>query len=335
MAEKLFEGKKVLVTGGTGSFGHVVMRRLLEQNPKELRIFSRDEDKQDKMRYDFKDYEKKLRFVIGDVRSRQSLIRGMRGADAVFHAAALKQVPSCETNPFEATQTNTIGAQNIVDVALELDIPKVVAISTDKAVEPVNAYGMTKALQEKIIIAGNLYKDGKKTVFSSVRYGNVLGSRGSIVPLFKKQITDRKPITITHKDMTRFALTLDEAINLVFLAYRESVGGEVFVLKNPAHTVVDLAEVMMKELGAKNRKIETIGIRPGEKMHETLISPTESLRTVEKKDHYVVLPQIEVPEIEKKYPKFWNDKMFRFGSDNARRLSKEEIKKLLKTAGQL
>ncbi len=335
MAEKLFEGKKVLVTGGTGSFGHVVMKRLLEQEPDELRIFSRDEDKQDKMRYDFKEYGKKLRFVIGDVRNRQSLIRGMRGVDAVFHAAALKQVPSCETNAWEAVQTNVIGAQNIVDASLELDIPKVVAISTDKAVEPVNAYGMGKALQEKLIIAGNLYKDGKRTVFSCVRYGNVLGSRGSIVPLFKKQIQEGKPVTLTHKDMTRFALTLNEAIDLVFLAYRESAGGEIFVLKNPAHTVIDLAEVMLKELDAKNRKIETIGIRPGEKLHETLISPTESLRTIEKKDHYVVLPQVEVPEIERKYPKFWNDKMFRFSSDNARRLNKEEIKKLLKSAGWL
>ncbi len=333
--EKLFKGKKVLVTGGTGSFGHVVMKRLLEQEPSELRVFSRDEDKQDRMRYEFRDYEKSLRFVLGDIRNKQSLIKGMRGVDVVFHAAALKQVPPQEINPYEGVQTNVIGAQNIVEAALELDIPKVVAISTDKAVEPVNAYGMSKALQEKLIIAGNVYKDGKRTVFSCVRYGNVLGSRGSIVPLFKKQITEGKPITLTHKDMTRFALTLDQAIDLVFLAYKESVGGEIFVLKNPAHTVTDLAEVMLKELDAKNRKIETIGIRPGEKMHETLISPTESLKTVEKKDHYVVLPQVDIAEVSKKYPNFWNDKTFRFSSDNATRLSKDELKKLLKSAGWL
>ncbi len=335
MGDKLFKGKKVMVTGGTGSFGHVVMKRLLEQEPQELRVFSRDEDKQDRMKYEFKEYEKSLRFVLGDVRNKQSLIKGMRGVDVVFHAAALKQVPPLEVNPWEGAQTNVMGAQNIVEAALELDIPKVVAISTDKAVEPVNAYGMSKALQEKLIIAGNVYKDGRKTVFSCVRYGNVLGSRGSIVPLFKKQITEGKAITLTHKDMTRFALTLDQAIDLVFLAYKDSAGGEIFVLKNPGHTVTDLAEVMLKELDAKNKKIETIGIRPGEKVHETLISPTESLKTVERKDHYIVLPQVEIAEISKKYPGFWNEKMFRFSSDTTRRLNKDEIKKLLKSAGWL
>jgi len=330
----MFKDKVVLVTGGTGSFGSHIIHKLLEQKPKEVRIFSRDEEKQDRMRYDLNDL-KNVRFVIGDVRDRSAVERVMRNVDVVFHAAALKQVPSCEVNAIEAVKTNILGAQNVIDAALHNDVKKVVSISTDKAVEPVNAMGMTKALQEKLMISANCYKGGKKTVFCCVRYGNVVGTRGSVVPLFKKQIAGNKPLTITHKGMTRFMLTLDDAVKLVFLAYENGIGGEIFVLKSPAHKVVDLAGVMLEELGAKNRKIVEAGIRPGEKMHETLISPTESLRTIEEKDFFRVLPQIAVPGIEKKYPKYLNKNMFRFSSDSARMMDKEEIKQMLKVSGWL
>ncbi len=328
----MFKNKIVLVTGGTGSFGNHIIHTLLEQNPKEVRILSRDEEKQDRMRYDL-DNPKNVRFVIGDVRDKTAVERAVRNVDVVFHAAALKQVPSCEFNTIEAVRTNILGAQNVIEVALKNNIPKVVSISTDKAVEPVNAMGMTKALQEKLMISANLYRDGKRTVFCCVRYGNVVATRGSVVPLFKKQIDDGKPLTLTHKDMTRFMLTLGDAIKLVFLAYEKGIGGEIFVLKSPAHKVVDLAEVMLEELNAKNRKIIETGIRPGEKLHETLISPTESLRTIEEKDFFRVLPQIKIPEIEKKYPNYVNKNMFRFSSDTARRMSKEEIKHMLKVSG--
>lgn len=286
------------------------------------------------MRYDL-DYPSNVRFVIGDVRDKTAVERVMKNVDVVFHAAALKQVPSCEVNTIEAVRTNVLGAQNVIEVALEYNIPKVVSISTDKAVEPVNAMGMTKALQEKLMISANLYKDGKRTVFCCVRYGNVVATRGSVVPLFKKQIADGKPLTITHKDMTRFMLTLDDAVKLVFLAYEKGLGGEIFVLKSPAHKVVSLAEVMLEELNAKNRKIVETGVRPGEKLHETLISPTESLRTIEEKDFFRVLPQIKIPEIEKKYPNYVNRNMFRFSSDTARMMDKEEIKNMLKVSGWL
>ncbi len=326
----MFRNKTVLVTGGTGSFGHFIVNKLLEFNPKEVRIFSRDEDKQDKMRYDYPERDN-LRFVIGDVRDRPSVERVMRNVDVVFHAAALKQVPSCEFNTLEAIKTNILGAQNIIDVALQYDVPKVVAISTDKAVEPVNAMGMTKALQEKLMISANLFKDGKRTVFCCVRYGNVLGTRGSVVPLYKKLIADNKQLMLTHPEMTRFMLTLEDAMNLVFLAYKEGVGGEIFVKKSPAHTVKDLAEVMVDELGAKNKQVKVTGIRPGEKIHETLVSPTESLRTVEKKEHFIVLPQISVPEVKERYGEAVSTKMFRFSSDVAQRMSKDDIKMVLKT----
>jgi len=214
-------------------------------------------------------------------------------------------------------------------VALEENVEKVIAISTDKAVEPVNVMGMSKAIQERLFISANKHRDGKRTVFACVRYGNVLGSRGSVIPLFKNQIENNEDLTITDKNMTRFILTLDDAINLVFKSVEYSVGGEIFVLKLPAHTVNDLAEVMVEASG-KKIKIKETGIRPGEKIHETLVSPTESMRTIDKEDLYIILPQIEIKDIEKKYKNYKNDKLFRFSSDVAPKLSKKELKDLLK-----
>jgi len=334
MAEDSFQNKIIMVTGGTGSFGHTIVKKLLDKNPKEIRIFSRDEKKQDDMRYEFEG-NKKLRFVIGDVRDKDSLRRAMRNVDIIYHAAALKQVPHCEENVFQAVLTNVVGAQNVVDVALEYNVYKVIAISTDKAVEPVNVMGMTKAIQERIMISANLHKDGKRTKFSCVRYGNVLATRGSVIPLFLKQIKADRQLTITDKRMTRFILTLEEAIELVFKATEIMVGGEIFTLELPAHTVLDLAEVMLSEFNAKNKEIKVIGIRPGEKIHETLVSPTESLRTVKKKNLFIILPQIKIAQIEQKYPHYQNENIFRFSSDTARRLSKTELKELLEKNEQL
>ncbi len=330
----MFKSKRILVTGGTGSFGHHIVEKLLPQEPEEIRIFSRDEKKQDDMHHRYKD-RKNLRFIIGDVRDKNSLRKAVRNVDIIFHAAALKQVPSTEYNPLEGVKTNILGAQNIVDAAIEENVEKVIAISTDKAVEPVNVMGMTKAIQERIIISANQYRDGKKTVFACVRYGNVLGSRGSVVPLFRKMIETGKPLTLTHSDMTRFIITLSEAIELVFTTTKDAVGGEIFVLKMPAHTVKDLAEVMLEDLGAKNKEIKITGIRPGEKLHETLVSPVESARTVAKKDHYIILPQITIKEIGQKYPDYKNEKLFRYSSDTAERLNKKQLREILKKEGWL
>ena len=325
----ILDNKKLLVTGGTGSFGKYIIEHLLKSNCAEIRVFSRDEKKQDDLRFKFKN-NPRLSFVLGDVRDYESVKHAMEEIDYVFHTAALKQVPSCEYNVFEAIKTNILGAQNIVNAAFGNDVKKVIAISTDKAVEAVNAMGMSKAIQEKIITSANLYRRGKNTIFCCVRYGNVLGSRGSVVPLFKKQIENNEHLTLTDKRMTRFILTLDEAMTLVFKALELSVGGEIFVPKIPSHTVLALAELMISELNAKNKEIKLVGVRPGEKIHETLVSPTESLRTLEKEDIYIILPQIRLEAIEKKYPNFINDNIFRFSSDIAKKIDKDSLKELLK-----
>ena len=325
----ILDNKKILVTGGTGSFGKYIIENLLKSDCAEIRVFSRDEKKQDDLRFKFKN-NPKLRLVLGDVRDYKSVKNAMKDIDYVFHAAALKQVPSCEYNVFEAVKTNILGAQNIVNAALESNIKKVIAISTDKAVEAVNAMGMSKAIQEKIITSANLYRGKTKTIFCCVRYGNVLGSRGSVVPLFKKQIEKNEPLTLTDKRMTRFIFTLDEAMALVFKALELSVGGEIFIPKIPSHTVLVLAELMIDELDAKNKEIKIVGIRPGEKIHETLVSPTESLRTLENDDLYIILPQIKLEDIEKKYPNFMNNDVFRFSSEIAKKIDKDSLRELLK-----
>lgn len=329
--KKLFSGKKILVTGGTGSFGHQIVDRLMKENPAEIRIFSRDEKKQYDMQFEYRG-NSKLRFIVGDVRNKESLMNAMREVDIVFHAAALKQVPSCEYNPFEAVKTNTSGAQNVIESALFHNVEKVIAISTDKAVEPVNVMGMTKAIQERLITSANVHRDGKRTIFACVRYGNVLGSRGSVIPVFRNQIDSGLNLTLTDKAMTRFILTLDNAIDLVFKSVEYALGGEIFVLKIPAHTVTDLAEVMIEASGKKLKITET-GIRPGEKIHETLVSPTESIRTIEKENLYIILPQVEIKEIEKKYKNYNNKNLYRFSSDTAERLTKSQIKTMLKKEG--
>ena len=257
----------------------------------------------------------------------------MRGVDIVFHAAALKWITEVEYNVWEGVKTNVIGAQNIIEAAKDENIEKVVALSTDKAVEPVNAYGMAKALQERLITTANLYKDGTRTVFVSTRYGNVLGSRGSVVPHFKSLIKNKKSLTITDKKMTRFILTLDESVDLVLHALEKGVGGEVFVKKMSGHTIIDLAEVILESHSLSLDNMKIIGIRPGEKIHETLISPSESVRTIEDDDYYIILPQIIIPEVDKKYSKFARLSEFRYSSDLTTRIGKFELKKILTKEG--
>ena len=339
--EKFFSGKRVLVTGGTGSFGHQIVDRLLDEDPAEIRIFSRDEDKQVRMSEEYgmgHQYPRKaaLNFVIGDVRNRDSVREAVRGIDIIFHAAALKQVPLCEYHVWEAVQTNVMGAQNVIQAALEENVDRVIAVSTDKAVKPVNAMGMTKSIQEKLFTAANFHKSGKRTVFSCVRYGNVVGSRGSVIPLFKRQIESGGPITITDPRMTRFMLTLAEAIELVFGAVLKGVGGEVFVLKIPAALVTDIAEVMIEALSAgKHVSMEAVGIRPGEKIHEVLVSEAEAVRTIEDEGTYVILPQINLDNTRSFYRKESFVKFSEYTSDTAKQLTREEIRSLLARTGWL
>lgn len=276
--------KVVLVTGGTGSFGKKFIEILLkEYNPAKVIVFSRDELKQHEMRVSGFN-QPNLRYFIGDVRDRERMFRALYGVDIVIHAAALKQVPACEYNPMEAIKTNILGSSNVVDAALENGVQKVLALSTDKAVNPVNLYGATKLAAEKLLIQSNAYAGGRKTRISCVRYGNVVGSRGSVVPLFIKQRTTGK-VTITDERMTRFWISLEQGVRFVIRCVEEMQGGEVFVPKIPSMTMLDLAKAIAPEA-----QIEIIGIRPGEKLHEALISEDEARTTVELEDMYVVQP---------------------------------------------
>lgn len=281
----MFAGKTVLVTGGTGSFGRKFAEIVLgEHEPKALRIFSRGELLQQQMRQQFQDGGR-LRFFIGDVRDKDRLYRAMNGVDIVVHAAALKQVPACEYNPLEAVRTNIDGAANVVDAAIDNEVEKVLAISTDKAVWPVNLYGATKLVAEKLFIHGNAYTGGRKTRFSVVRYGNVVGSRGSVVPLFFKQKNTGR-VTITDERMTRFWLTLEQGVRFVITCLEQMRGGEIFVPKIPSMRITDLAEAI-----APGASKETIGIRAGEKLHECLLTGEEARHTREFDTYFVVEPE--------------------------------------------
>ncbi len=298
----LLEGKRILITGGTGSLGRSLVHRLLGGEmgrPEKIIVFSRDEAKQHSMRLEYLEREaatddiiyhnsrELLAFRIGDVRNYSSLLQAVRNADVVFHTAALKQVPTCEYFPFEAVQTNILGAQNLVRVITENDtsVELVVGVSTDKACKPINVMGMTKALQERILIQANL--ESTNTRFMCVRYGNVIASRGSVVPLFLDQIRRGGPVTITLKEMTRFLLRMDQAVETVFAAARSGLPGETYVPKVPSARVVDLAEAL---INGRDTPITFVGIRPGEKIHEILVSEEECHRTIERDDYYVICP---------------------------------------------
>ena len=296
--EGLFKGRTVLITGGTGTIGREVASQVLAGEPAAVRIYSRDESKQFEMQQEFSGCPN-LRYFIGDVRDKERLLLAMEDVDIVFHTAALKHVGACEYNPFEAVKTNIYGTQNVIDAALARNVRKVIMTSSDKAVNPVNTMGVSKLMAEKLITAANQYKGKKRTVFASVRFGNVLGSRGSVLPLLKEQIKRGGPVTLTHPEMTRFVLALSEAVRLLFKATALARGGEVFVLKMPVMRVTDLMSVLVEDLAPTmgydpaGIKINIIGAKPGEKLYEELISDEEKAHTVLRDDLYVVLPTIE------------------------------------------
>lgn len=329
----MFNNKTILITGGSGSWGNELTRQLLEKfKPKEIRIYSRGEIKQWIMRRKFNN-SPILKFIIGDIRDKERLMIALRGVDIVFHLAALKHVPVCEENPNEAVLTNIFGTQNLIDSSIENKVKLFVDVSTDKAVDPLNLYGVTKACGEKLSIAAN--NSFGKTRFVCVRGGNVLGTNGSVVPLFREQILKNSKITITDDRMTRFFITIEEAIGLLFKAAQKCVGGEIFVIKMPATKITDLADVMIKELGNKDTKIEKIGIRPGEKIHEVLVSRYEVDRVVEDENHFIILPMIKIKSVEEHYKDKKRIKFNEFNSENARQLSKEETKNMLEKEGWL
>jgi len=318
----MFEGKRILITGGTGSFGNQILKHLLEENSSEIRIFSRDEKKQFDMKQNCDD--ERIRYFIGDVRDFNRVLEATRGVDIVFHAAALKQVPNCEFNPMEAVKTNIIGADNVRRASIINGVQVVVSISTDKAVKPVNVMGMTKAIQERVMINSN----GKNTKFVIVRYGNVIGSRGSVIPFFKERIIKGEFLPVTDLRMTRFLLTLDEAIGLVFKAASEGEGEEIFVKKMPAAKVIDIARVMAKTITRRDDyPIKEVGVRPGEKIHEVLVSEEEMKRAVETGTHYTIYPYGKIDS-----PKLLRD-IEEYTSFNTERLNEKEIEALLRKEG--
>lgn len=283
-----FEKKVLLITGGTGSFGNAVLRRFLSSDLREIRILSRDEKKQDDMRKKFSNA--KLKFYIGDVRDYQSVVNAVRGVDFIFHAAALKQVPSCEFHPMEAVKTNVLGTENLLEAAINCGVERVVCLSTDKAVYPINAMGISKAMMEKVIVAKS--RSSSNTVICATRYGNVMASRGSVIPLFSNQIRAGQPITITDPNMTRFMMTLDDAVDLVLYAFEHGKPGEIYVQKAPAATIETLAKALTGLLGVPNHLINVIGTRHGEKLYEVLLSREEMVAAEDLGGYYRVPPDL-------------------------------------------
>jgi UDP-glucose 4-epimerase len=326
--KKIFSDKTLLITGGTGSFGNAVLRRFLSTDIKEIRIFSRDEKKQDDMRQFYKN--SKIKYYIGNVRDKRSVDNAMKGVDFVFQAAALKQVPSCEFFPIEAVNTNVIGCQNVIDSAIQYDVKKVIVLSTDKAVYPINAMGLSKALSEKIMVAKSRDNNGNGIVLCGTRYGNVMASRGSVIPLFVEQIKSGLPITITDPGMTRFMMTLEDAVELVLFAFNNGNSGDIFVQKSPASTIEFIAKALLELYNAKN-EIRIIGIRHGEKIYETLVNREEMAKAEDLKEYY----RIPADTRDLNYNKFFTEGESKislseeYTSHNTQRLDIEETKHLL------
>ncbi len=325
----MFKDKILLITGGTGSFGNAVLDRFLDSDIAEIRIFSRDEKKQHDMRVQYAN--PKIKFYIGDVRNENSLRDAMLGVDYVFHAAALKQVPSCEFYPMEAVQTNVNGTENVLNAAISNDVSKVVCLSTDKAVYPVNAMGVSKAMMEKVFVAKS--RNSKNTTITGTRYGNVMASRGSVIPHFVDQIKNGQAITVTNPNMTRFMMTLDHAVELVLYAFNHGNSGDIFVQKSPASTIGDLA-ISLKEIYNSDVPIENIGIRHAEKMHETLLSKEEYLMAEDLGEYY----RVAADNRDLNYNKYFSqgkslliDK--EYNSSNTHRLTSSELKELLAQIG--
>lgn len=325
----MFENKTLLITGGTGSFGNAVLDRFLETSISEIRIFSRDEKKQDDMRKKYKN--DKLKFYIGDVRDYQSITHAMRGVDFVFHAAALKQVPSCEFYPLEAVKTNVLGTENVIESAINQNVKRVVCLSTDKAVYPINAMGISKAMMEKIMVAKARNLSASNTVVCGTRYGNVMASRGSVIPLFVNQIFSGDPVSITDPEMTRFMMSLEDAVDLVLHAFVHGNNGDIFVQKAPASTVEVLANAIVDLMGKKGHQINVIGTRHGEKLYETLLTREEMLHAEDQGDYY----RIPADNRDLNYGKFFEQgekkiaDIVDYNSHNTTRLDLEGTKQLL------
>lgn len=331
----MFNNATIFVSGGTGSWGHeLVSQMLIKYKPKEIRVYSRGEHKQVEMKQEFKN-NPILKFIIGDVRDKNILGMALKNVDYVFHLAALKHVPVCEENCWEAVLTNLYGTQNIIECSIANNVKKVIDISTDKAVDPFNLYGITKAAGEKLIINAN--KNHISNIsFVCIRGGNVMGTNGSVLPLFRKQIQEKNEITITNPNMTRYLMSTSEAIGLVFEAVLSSKGGELFVMRMPSTKVSNIANVMIKLFGNKDTKQKIIGIRPGEKIHEVLVSKNESPRTkIFNEKYYVILPQYPCKELELKYKNLKPIEYEEFSSRNARRLNDKEFISILKNESWL
>ena len=333
----MLNDKVILITGGTGSFGKKFVERILhEYNPKKIIIYSRDEFKQDLMKKEFmktaKNKYHKLRFFIGDVKDKDRLYRALVGVDYVIHAAAMKQVPACEYNPFEAIKTNINGAQNLIDACIDRGVKKCVALSTDKAVNPINLYGGTKLVSDKLFNSANAYSGEFGTIFSVVRYGNVAGSRGSVIPFFKSLIEDgKKVLPITDFRMTRFWITLDEGVDLVFKALKESKGGETYISKIPSFRITDLAKAMLDDVDMKE-----VGIREGEKLHEVMITKDDSRRTYEYENNYIIYPNFDWWDEKKHFTK--GGKLIELGFEydsgtNSQWLSVQELRRAMNDLG--
>lgn len=329
----LFTGKTLMITGGTGSFGNAVLNRFLTTDIGEIRIFSRDEKKQDDMRHEYQakypEYAEKIKFYIGDVRSLESVRSAMHGVDYIFHAAALKQVPSCEFFPMEAVRTNIIGTDNVLTAAIENGVECVICLSTDKAAYPINAMGTSKAMEEKIAIAKS--RNSGKTKICCTRYGNVMCSRGSVIPLWIDQIREGNPITVTEPSMTRFIMSLEEAVNLVLFAFEHGENGDLLIMKAPACTIQTQAEAVCELFGGKKEDIKVIGIRHGEKMYETLLTNEECAKAIDMGDFY----RVPADNRGLNYDKYFKDgdetrnTLTEFNSNNTKRLSLEETKEVI------
>ncbi|HHV28936.1 UDP-N-acetylglucosamine 4,6-dehydratase family protein [Acetivibrio mesophilus] len=326
----MFKDKKILVIGGTGSIGQALIERILTENPAVIRVYSRDEYKQFLLAEKFRD-NSNIRYLIGDVREEERLDRAMNGVDIVFNLAALKHVPACEYNPFEAVKTNVIGSQNVIACAMANKVKKVVYTSSDKAVSPTNTMGATKLLAERLMSSSYYAKGDAGTVFASVRFGNVMGSRGSVIPLFKQQVLEKGYITVTEPEMTRFMMSLSQAVELTIKACSIAKGGEVFVLKMPVIRLKDLAEVVIEDVCKKNNldskkiEIKKIGLRPGEKMYEELMSEDESTKAIELNDMYVIKPPFD----ENSYTNARKAAISNYSSEREKVLSKSQVKELL------
>jgi UDP-N-acetylglucosamine 4,6-dehydratase len=325
----MFEGKVLLITGGTGSFGNAVLNRFLDTGIAEIRIFSRDEKKQDDMRKKY--HSPKLKFYIGDVRDFSSVLNATRGVDFIFHAAALKQVPSCEFHPMEAVKTNIIGTDNLLEAAIQNGVRRVVCLSTDKAAYPINAMGISKAMMEKVMVAKSRGLDDAKTVICGTRYGNVMASRGSVIPLFVEQVLSGKAITITDPAMTRFMMTLEDAVDLVLYAFEHGTNGDMFVQKAPAATVETLVAALLSILEKPKHAVNVIGTRHGEKLYETLCSREEMAAAEDRGGYYRIPPDLR----DLNYSKYVEEgeevisRLDDYNSHNTERLDKDGMKRLL------